>query len=189
MVGVGWVRVNGPGQAVVTADRTASSQLTALVSCNYRLGAEGFTAIDGVPAERGLLDQVAALEWVRENIAEFGGDPDQVTVFGESAGAGSTAALSATPSAAGLFHRAIAQSVGGPFLSPESAADVSAVIAAERGLRPTATDLPGSSRTTSRRPMGPTGRPPPPVRPGRGRRRTAHPPGRPWPTARSATSS
>ena len=93
MVGVGRVRVNGPGQAVVTADRTACSQVTALVSCNYRLGAEGSAAIDGAPADRGLLDQVAALEWVRENITEFGGDPDQVTVFGESADAGSTAAL------------------------------------------------------------------------------------------------
>ncbi|MFI6622169.1 carboxylesterase/lipase family protein [Streptomyces sp. NPDC050528] len=112
-----------------------------VVSCNYRLGVEGFAAIGGAPANRGLLDQVAALEWVRENIAEFGGDPDQVTVFGESAGAGSVAALLAMPSAARLFHRAVAQSFGGPFLSPELAADVSAVIAARRGLRPTATDL------------------------------------------------
>ncbi|WP_405837537.1 carboxylesterase/lipase family protein [Streptomyces sp. NBC_01518] len=112
-----------------------------VVSCNYRLGVEGFAAIEGAPANRGLLDQVAALEWVRENIAAFGGDPGQVTVFGESAGAGSVAALLAMPSAAGLFHRAIAQSVGGPFLSPELAADVSAVIASRRGLRPTAADL------------------------------------------------
>ena len=88
-----------------------------VVSCNYRLGVEGFAALEGAPANRGLLDQVAALEWVRENIAAFGGDPGQVTVFGESAGAGSMAALLAMPSAAGLFHRAIAQSVGGPFLS------------------------------------------------------------------------
>ena len=112
-----------------------------VVSCNYRLGIEGFAAIDGAPANRGLLDQVAALEWVRENIAAFGGDPDQVTIFGESAGAGSVAALMAMPSAAGLFRRAIVQSLGGPFFSHELARDVATVIAAERGLRPTAADL------------------------------------------------
>ena len=59
-----------------------------LVSCNYRLGVEGFAQIPGAPANRGLLDIVAALRWVRENIARFGGDPANVTVFGESAGAG-----------------------------------------------------------------------------------------------------
>jgi para-nitrobenzyl esterase len=112
-----------------------------VVSCNYRLGIEGFAAIRDAPANRGLLDQVAALKWVRENIGEFGGDSDRITVFGESAGAGSVAALLAMPSAAGLFHRAIAQSPGGPFLSPELAADVVAVIAARRGLPPTATEL------------------------------------------------
>ena len=56
------------------------------VSCNYRLGMEGFALIDGAPANRGLLDAVAALRWVRDNIAPFGGDPANVTVFGESAG-------------------------------------------------------------------------------------------------------
>jgi para-nitrobenzyl esterase len=78
------------------------------VTFNYRVGTEGFTRIEGAPANRGLLDQVAALEWVRDNIAAFGGDPSTVTVFGESAGAGSVAALPAMPSARGLFHRAIA---------------------------------------------------------------------------------
>jgi len=112
-----------------------------VVSCNYRLGIEGFAAIQDAPANRGLLDQVAALEWVRDNVAAFGGDPDHVTVFGESAGGGSVAALLAMPAANGLFRRAIAQSVPGTFFSAELAADIAATIAAERGLRPTVTDL------------------------------------------------
>jgi para-nitrobenzyl esterase len=114
-----------------------------VVTFNYRLGIEGFARIDGAPANRGLLDQVAALQWVRENIAAFGGDPGQVTVFGESAGAGSIAALLAMPSAAGLFRRAIAQSMPGVFFSDPLARDIAAAIAAEAGLRPTAGDLSG----------------------------------------------
>src|SRR5690606_40345344 len=61
----------------------------------------------GAPANRGLLDQVAALRWVRENIAAFGGDPEIVTIFGESAGGGSVAALLVMPAAKGLFRREI----------------------------------------------------------------------------------
>ncbi|MCB5163761.1 carboxylesterase family protein [Streptomyces bambusae] len=112
-----------------------------VVTLNYRLGIEGFALLDGAPANRGLLDQVAALEWVRDNIAAFGGDPDRVTVFGQSAGGGSVAALLAVPRAAGLFRRAVAQSVQGTFFSPELAADVAAACAAELGLRPTAADF------------------------------------------------
>ncbi|TXS76752.1 carboxylesterase/lipase family protein [Streptomyces sp. me109] len=112
-----------------------------VVTLNYRVGVEGFARIEGAPANRGLLDQVAALEWVRENIPAFGGDPGQVTVFGESAGAGSVASLLAMPRAAGLFRRAIAQSVPGPFFSDELARDIASAIAAEAGLRPTAADL------------------------------------------------
>ncbi|GAB2753515.1 carboxylesterase/lipase family protein [Streptomyces bullii] len=112
-----------------------------VVTLNYRVGMEGFARIDGAPANRGLLDQVAALEWVRDNITVFGGDPDQVTVFGESAGAGSVASLLAMPSAAGLFRRAIAQSVPGTFFSDELARDIATALAAEAGLRPTAADL------------------------------------------------
>jgi para-nitrobenzyl esterase len=77
---------------------------------------------------------VAALRWVRENIAAFGGDPDLVTVFGESAGAGAIASLLVMPAAAGLFRRAIAQSVPGTFFSPALAAEVTAAIAEEAGL-------------------------------------------------------
>jgi para-nitrobenzyl esterase len=81
-----------------------------LVSINYRLGVDGFALLPGTPANRGLLDQVAALEWVRDNISAFGGDPANVTIFGESAGAMSVITLLAMPRAAGLFARAIAQS-------------------------------------------------------------------------------
>ncbi len=112
-------------------------QNVVLVTFNHRVGVEGYAYLPGVPANRGLLDQVAALRWVRENIAAFGGDPDRVTVFGESAGAGAIAALLVMPDAAGLFRRAIAQSVPGTFFSPALAADVTAAIAAQAGLPPT----------------------------------------------------
>ena len=114
-----------------------------VVTFNYRVGVEGFAQIEDAPANRGLLDQVAALEWVRDNIRAFGGDPDRVTVFGQSAGAGSVAALLAMDCAAGLFRRAIVQSMPGTYFSPELAADIATAIAAELGLRPTVADLQG----------------------------------------------
>ncbi|MET0693210.1 MAG: carboxylesterase family protein [Propionibacteriaceae bacterium] len=114
-----------------------------VVTFNYRVGMEGFAQIEGAPANRGLLDQVAALEWVRDNIHAFGGDPDRVTVFGQSAGGGSVAALLTMDRAAGLFRRAIVQSAPGTFFAPELATDITAACAAELGLRPTLTDLSG----------------------------------------------
>ncbi|WP_439636255.1 carboxylesterase/lipase family protein [Oceanicaulis sp.] len=85
-----------------------------LVSIAYRLGAFGYLAPDTPDgtANAGLLDQIAALEWVQANINAFGGDPDQVTIFGESAGAAAVGALIASPAEDGLFHRAISQSGG-----------------------------------------------------------------------------
>ena len=106
------------------------------VSCNYRLGMEGFALIPGAPANRGLLDVVAALRWVRSNIEQFGGDPDNVTVFGESAGAGVVASLLAMDQAKGLFKRAIAQSVPGTFFTPDLAADITDALADAAGLPP-----------------------------------------------------
>jgi para-nitrobenzyl esterase len=93
-----------------------------LVTINYRLNVFGFFAHPELSAESehgssgayGILDQIAALEWVRDNIAAFGGDPDNVTIFGESAGSWSVSILNASPLAKGLFHRAIGQS-GGQF--------------------------------------------------------------------------
>jgi len=88
-----------------------------VVTINYRLGALGFLGhralrdpASGEAGNWGLMDQVAALRWVRDNIAGFGGDPANVTVFGESAGAMSISSLLAVPSARGLFHRAIVES-------------------------------------------------------------------------------
>jgi len=89
-----------------------------LVSVNYRMSAFGFMAHPALSAESdrgvsgnyGILDHVAALEWVRDNIGGFGGDPDNVTIFGESAGGASIYALLATPLAEGLFQRAISES-------------------------------------------------------------------------------
>lgn len=81
------------------------------VSINYRLGALGFLCLPGISdGNLGLRDQVAALRFVRENIAAFGGDPDNITVVGQSAGAASIAILLTLPEAAGLFRRAIMQS-------------------------------------------------------------------------------
>jgi para-nitrobenzyl esterase len=114
--------------------RPLARQNVVVVTFNHRVGVEGYAYLPGVPANRALLDQVAVLRWVKENIAAFGGDPDLVTVFGESAGAGAIASLLVMPAAAGLFRRAIAQSVPGTFFSPELAADVTAAIAAEAGL-------------------------------------------------------
>ena len=112
-----------------------------VVTFNYRLSAEGFGQFPGAPANRGLLDQVAALRWVQDNIAAFGGDPDRVTVFGESAGAGSIAALMAMPSATGLFHRVIAQSVPGLYFTEALAADIGVAIMGHLGLPPTTREL------------------------------------------------
>ncbi|GAA4782622.1 carboxylesterase family protein [Actinomycetospora chlora] len=112
-----------------------------VVTANHRVGIEGFALLDGAPANRGLLDQVAVLEWVRDDVRAFGGDPGCVTVFGQSAGGGSVAALMAMPRAAGLVRRAVAQSVPGTVFGPELARDVAATCAAELGLAPTVEDL------------------------------------------------
>lgn len=108
-----------------------------LVTLNYRLGIAGFLDIPGAPANRGLLDVVAALRWVRENIATFGGDPDNVTLFGQSAGATIVGGVLATTQAAGLFRRAIVQSGSGlGAFSTEQAARVTAAAAEVLGVEP-----------------------------------------------------
>lgn len=111
-----------------------------VVTINYRLGALGFAHLaelgDGYRSSglNGILDQIAALEWVRANIAAFGGDPGNVTIFGESAGAMSVGTLLGLPAARGLFHKAIAQSgAAHNHLDPHLAAEVTGALLAALG--------------------------------------------------------
>jgi para-nitrobenzyl esterase len=110
--------IAGSGSSQVYDGQELARRGIVVVTINYRLGPFGFLAHPllskesehGVSGNYGLLDQIAALLWVKRNIAAFGGDPNNVTIFGESAGAGSVCYLMVSPLAKGLFHRAIAQS-------------------------------------------------------------------------------
>ena len=109
-----------------------------LVSFNYRLGVEGFSPLRGGETNVGLRDQLAALTWVQDNIATFGGDPNNVTIFGESTGALSVDTLLAVPSSAGLFRRAISQSGGAQHtMSIEQATRVAARLGEILGIHAT----------------------------------------------------
>jgi para-nitrobenzyl esterase len=106
----------GSGNSVLyDGTNLAKKQGVVLVTVNHRLNALGYLHLadlagEGFASNVGLLDIVAGLEWVQDNIARFGGDPDRVTLFGESGGAAKTCMLMAMPAAKGLFHRAIVQS-------------------------------------------------------------------------------
>jgi para-nitrobenzyl esterase len=97
----------------------AESGDVVVVSIEYRMGAFGFLYADGISPNLGLQDQVCALEWIQQHIREFGGDPANITIFGESAGATSIAYLMVMPLAKGLFHKAILESGAFPFESQE----------------------------------------------------------------------
>ncbi|MEV1019560.1 carboxylesterase family protein [Streptomyces sp. NPDC050264] len=101
---------NGSANSSGYRGETFARDGVVFVGVNYRLGTDGFLHLPGAPDNRGLLDQIAALEWVRDNIEAFGGDPDRVTVFGESAGAMAIGLLLTEPRARGLFRRAALQS-------------------------------------------------------------------------------
>ncbi len=108
------------------------------VTINYRLGADGFLYLGDDVSNLGLLDQIAALAWVRENITAFGGDPNNVTIFGESAGAMSVSTLLSMPRAKGLFRRVIAQSgAGHHVISPATAQRVGQYLAEKLGVKAT----------------------------------------------------
>lgn len=112
----------GSGTGVAYDGEVLASKGVVVVTINYRLGVFGFFAHPGLTQESahhassnyGLLDQIAALQWVKKNIAAFGGDPKRVTIFGESAGSWAVSGLMASPLTKGLFHRAIGES-GGQF--------------------------------------------------------------------------
>jgi len=113
----GGFTIGSSSQALYDGSVLARRGDVVLVTVNYRLGPLGFIRLTDVTngkipssGNEGMLDQVAALEWVRDNIAEFGGDPGNVTIFGESAGGMSVGTLLAMPAARGLFHKAIPQS-------------------------------------------------------------------------------
>ena len=144
------------------------------VVINWRVGADGFLYLgDGDEgANLGLLDQVASLRWVHDNIAAFGGDPGNVTVFGESAGAMSIGALLAMPRAGGLFRRAIAQSGAAHHAIPATAAARIGTYLAEK------LGVPPAREAVAAVPRQPAAR-----RPGTGEGRSSCP-SRPWPLGR-----
>jgi len=113
----GGYAVGSGGSTRYDGSNLARKHDVVVVTVNHRLNAFGFLNVAGIGGAKysdspnvGMLDIVAALEWVRDNIANFGGDPGNVTVFGESGGGGKVSTLMAMPAAKGLFHRAIAQS-------------------------------------------------------------------------------
>jgi para-nitrobenzyl esterase len=134
------------GLSVFDGTALARDQDVVVVTCNYRLGPLGWLAhpalrdpATGFWANWGLQDQSAALRWVRANIAAFGGDPGNVTIFGESAGAMAVAHLSRDPANRGLYHKMIAQSPArriGAAAPPEVATAYAAAVAAALGVAP-----------------------------------------------------
>lgn len=133
--------VTGAGsQPLFDGTSLASQGNVIVVSINYRLGPLGFLHLapwgEGFASNQGLLDQIAALEWIQDNINAFGGDPKRVTVFGESAGSMSIAALLAMPAARGLFSGAIMQSGTSQTLQPQQAEGITAALLTELGISP-----------------------------------------------------
>lgn len=134
--------IHGGGFTAGSGDSCDGSMLVrqgdvVVVSINYRLGISGFLKLEGfgeefsVSAAAGITDQILALKWVRDNIGDYGGDPDNVTMLGESAGAGAVNAILTVPEADGLYHKAIAHSGGAPAVPPP---DNTAALLAELGV-------------------------------------------------------
>jgi para-nitrobenzyl esterase len=142
--------ISGSGSVPQYAGARLAARGVIVVTFNYRLGALGFLAHPELNRESphggsgnyGLLDQIAALKWVNRNIAAFGGDPNRVTIFGQSSGSFAASMLVASPLAKGLFHRAIGQSGAvfepvelDPLFTPEGAAEAGSHFASKAGAR------------------------------------------------------
>ncbi len=142
MHGGGFLAGSGHDLLSYDGENLARRHDAVVVTHNHRLNAFGYLNLAELGGEKyrhsanvGLLDLVAVLEWVRDNIARFGGDPNKVTIFGQSGGGGKVRALMAMPAAKGLFHRAIVQS--GSMLhagTPEDTGRLAAAYLAELGL-------------------------------------------------------
>ncbi|MFI6599225.1 carboxylesterase/lipase family protein [Nonomuraea sp. NPDC050536] len=133
----GGFSIGGNGAAWHQGTRFARDGVVC-VAANYRLGFEGFLALEDAPLNRGVLDWLAALEWVRDNIAAFGGDPGNVTIAGQSAGGAAVATLLTMPRARGLFRRAIVMSGSATLVATEQQArDYAKALAARLEIEPT----------------------------------------------------
>ena len=149
----------GSGSTAIYDGTQLAADGAVVVTINYRLNVFGFLAHPALSAESphgasgnyGLLDMVAALEWVRDNIAAFGGDPGRVTIFGESAGGGAVMSVMLVPHAGGLFHGAIAQSnwINGWDRQLEAAEAQGVRVAAALGIAEDADDPLAAMRTAS----------------------------------------
>src|SRR3954452_15656565 len=130
--------MNGSGAVDAYRGSSFASDGVVCVTVNYRLQAEGFLHTPDGTSNVGLLDQIAALSWVQQNIAAFGGDPAKVTVGGESAGAMSVTTLLSMPQSRGLFRGAITQSgAAAHTMTPRTAEKVTRLLADELGVAPT----------------------------------------------------
>jgi para-nitrobenzyl esterase len=134
----GGMFIQGSGSAPGYRGTSFARDGVVCVTINYRLGAEGFLYLGDGIANLGLLDQIAALEWVQANVGAFGGDPGRVTVAGQSAGAMSVTTLLAMPRARGLVRQAITQSgAAAQTLTADAAARVASMVTTSVGVAPT----------------------------------------------------
>jgi para-nitrobenzyl esterase len=127
----GGAHTSGQGHSLIFDGTTLAQQGVVVVTVNYRLGPFGFlahpwlseAAESGASGNYGLMDKIAALSWVKDNAVAMGGDPNNITIFGQSAGSQSVCSLMVSPSAQGLFHKAIGQSAA--CVNPLSVEDAS----------------------------------------------------------------
>ena len=140
--GGGWT--SGSGSCFIYDGENLARHGVVVVTINHRLGASGLTDLSRVlggefaaSSNLGIRDIIAALEWVRDNIVAFGGNPELVTIFGESGGGWKVATVLGTPSAKGLFHRAVIES--GPltrFMTPDQADEIARAVLSALGVTP-----------------------------------------------------